>query len=739
MHAYDIGILQKAIYTSIGQRQVKQAIEDIKKLATLPYHWEITQKLSELETNYQYMLHYLIEGTKDPEQQHIYDKLIRDLYTLADDATEIHLLQESSSLFFDRLRMLQVRSPLSLNEYQDLLSQQADTFSFIDLLEEGEEKEQRISENAQVHENTLQDLFYTVYVSPRAKADLITSFRGLMDDVRIPVYDKSVFLSALTMNLLQRFDAPKVELLLDVCRHPEPELVMRAIIGIIPVFQKYMERWSLYPECSDRLKLLSDDKLFNRRFIAAIIGYIQSHETEEITRRLNEELLPKMMKLSPMIGKKIKLDEWMGETGVDEKNPEWQKILDETGLTDKLQEFSELQLKGADVFHSTFSNLKSYPFFREMSNWFLPFNPRHSSIRKIFSDKQDEAALLKTMFGSSMICNSDKYSLCFSVLSMPENYRRMMISQLGVEEQELKKMSEDEDLVMPYQKENNSIKQYIQDLYRFFKLYPRRSEFTDIFNLPLNYHQIDAFSPVVQQPQHLEQIALYYFEKNNFKEALETYLMLAETGTTKSEVWQKIGYCKQMLADIRGAVDAYQHADLIEENNTWVLNRIAHCYRVLKEPETALTYYRRLEQFRPDDLQIQLNIGHCYLELKEYDTALNYYFKVELLDSLNRRAWRSVAWCAFLLRKFDIAAKYYAQIIDNEPNAHDYLNAGHVELCREENKKAIALYQSSMKKAGSFEAFKLMLAEDEDELQEAGVNTAILPVIQDKMLYDLAE
>src|SRR5690606_6528778 len=110
-------------------------------------------------------------------------------------------------------------------------------------------------------------------------------------------------------------------------------LVMRAIIGIIPVFQKYMERWSLYPECSDRLKLLSDDKLFNRRFIAAIIGYIQSHETEEITRRLNEELLPKMMKLSPMIGKKIKLDEWMGETGVDEKNPEWQKILDETGLT----------------------------------------------------------------------------------------------------------------------------------------------------------------------------------------------------------------------------------------------------------------------------------------------------------------------------------------------------------------------------------------------------------------------
>jgi len=90
-----------------------------------------------------------------------------------------------------------------------------------------------------------------------------------------------------------------------------------------------------------------------------------------------------MMKLSPMIGKKIKLDEWMGATGFEEKNPEWQKIIDESGLSDKLQELSELQMEGADVFHSTFSNLKSHPFFLEMSNWHLPFDPRHSSLESL--------------------------------------------------------------------------------------------------------------------------------------------------------------------------------------------------------------------------------------------------------------------------------------------------------------------------------------------------------------------
>lgn len=312
----------------------------------------------------------------------------------------------------------------------------------------------------------------------------------------------------------------------------------------------------------------------------------------------------------------------------------------------------------------------------------------------------------------------------------------MMITQLGAESDEIRKMQEEEEVMKPNQKEETLIKQYIQDLYRFHKLYRRRGEFTDIFTLPLNYHELNAFQPVVLQPGFLEKIALYYFEKNNFSEALGAYTMLCDKGMTTPEIWQKIGYCRQMMPDLKGALEAYLHADLLEENNSWVLRRIAHCYRVLKEPEMALTYYRRLEQLRPDDLNIQLNIGHCFLELRQYDKALNYYFKVELLDSSNTRAWRSIAWCAFLSRKFDVAGKYYAQIMENKPTAHDYLNAGHVELCLENPKKTVALYRLSLQKTANFEIFMSMLAEDEDELQEAGVDSNILPIIMDQIRYE---
>ena len=724
------------IHGFIENSQLKEAFDGIRDFTAIRHNWSVNQRLSELETNYRYMIHYLMAGNKDPEQKRIYKQLVHDTYTLADDAAEMLLLENASSLFFDKLRTQKVRASLSVEEYRAAISKQMDTFTFIDLLDDGDEKNARVKQNSLEHEHTLQNFFYEVFTGERATGKLLEEYKRFLEDDLIPIEDKSMLVTALTFNLLQRFDVKKTEFLLDVCQHANPEIAVRAIIGIVPVFQKYVRRWELYPECARRFSLLADDAAFNRRFIAALIQFIQARETEKITKKLTEEIIPEMMKISPMIGKKIRLDEWMGETGMDDKNPEWQKIFDDAGLTDKLQEFSELQLEGADVFHSTFSNLKTYPFFNEMSNWFLPFNPNHSQLQAVFSNRTEGKSLIDSMIKSPLICNSDKYSFCFSIMMMPESYRKMMLSQLSAESDELQKMQEEEFALRPYQKEEIIAKQYIQDMYRFFKLYTRRRDFTDIFELPLNYLHIPAFRPIVYEQVNLEHIALYFFEKNNFAEALHAYTLLSETGVSKSEIFQKIGYCKQMLGDISGALEAYLHADLIDDKNTWLLKRIAQCYRLLKRPHDALELYRRLEQLHPDDLNIQLHIGHCHLELKEYEKALNYYFKVELKDGNNTRAWRSIAWCAFLSRKFDIAQNYYGQILEKTPTAHDYLNAAHVELCLENTKRALELYTFSLNLASDFSTFQSMLQEDLSELRQAGANTDILPVILDTMRYE---
>ncbi len=725
------------ILAFVESYRLKDAFDSLKSWAANLQNWTAAEKISELETNYKYMIHYLVEGNKDPEQQKIYQRLVREIFMLADDLLEQWQTRNSSSVFFEKVRMANVRQPLSIEEYRDIIIRQIDTFSVIGLLPDGEEKQTRTRQNTVKQERTIQDLFNAFFSSPRAKEEEDKAYREFLGHAGIPVPVKCMLISALTMNVLQRFDPRKVKLLFDSCSHAEPEISLRAIVGIVAVLRQYKNRWKYYPEITGRLSVMADDAVFARRLMTVIIQFIQAHETEKITKKLTEEIIPEMMKLSPMIGKKINLEEWMGESGLEEKNPEWQKILDEAGLTDKLQEFTDMQMGGADVFHSTFSNLKNYPFFNEMSNWFLPFDKRHSSLQPFFSDKPESESLLSAMLNTSMICNSDKYSFCFSIMVMPGQYRDMMAAQLGAESEELKKMAEEELLLNPYQKEETICKQYVQDLYRFFKLYPRKTDFVDIFAAPLDYHRLKPFRPVVAEAKNLERIALYYFEKNNFREAGEAYLMLARKGAPTSETWQKIGYCYQMQGKVKEALEAYLKADLMDENNPWVLRRMAHCYRLLKEPESALQHYRRLEQLKPDDLNIQLNIGHCYLELGEYAEALNCYFKVDLLSPHDTRAWRSIAWCAFLSRKFDVARRYYAQIIENKPNTHDYLNAGHVEFCLSNTKKAVEMYLQAVKSAGSFPAFKSLFDEDLDELRAAGVDMEVLPIILDKVRYEV--
>lgn len=721
----------------IEKKELKNAFDSIDSFTDELHNWEITDTLNELRNNYKYMLHYLIKGTDDPQQEEIYNNLIRNTYKLTADAAEAAAMKESTELFFEKMRVFSLRPPLSMDEYAEKIKKTIDTRSLLELFEQGEEKNNRTKKNEEEHEQVITEMFYSVFVAPRANKDTITAYNRFIHDDLISADDKSMLISALMLNILHRFDVKKIFFLLDCCSHSHMNISMRAIVSLIPILQQYQKRWHLYPELISRMELLSDESYFSRRLLTAIIQFIQSRDTEKITKKLTEEILPEMMKLSPIIGKKIKLDEWMGETGMEEKNPEWQKILDDAGITDKLEEFSNLQLEGADVFHSTFSNLKSYPFFNEMSNWFLPFNLNQSQIQQFISDNEGSHDILNAIADSSFICNSDKYSFFFSIQMMPAEYRNMMSSQLGAESEQLKSLRDEELTINPNKAEDALCKQYVQDLYRFFKVFPRKSEFVDIFSFSLNYHKIEAISPIVSTPKNLKKIALYYFEKNHLTEALTAYEMLSKTEVANSEVWEKIGFSKQQLGNIEGALEAYLHAELIEDNNTWLIRRIAQCYRILKQPKDALHYYKKLERLHPNNLNIQLNIGHCFLELKEYEKALENYFKVEWIDETNTRVWRSIAWCSFLAQKFDVSQRYYKKIVESNPTAHDYLNAGHVELALGNMEQTIAHYSNSIKEIKNIRSFKALLRSDFKALEQSGVDLKIIPALLDKIQFDL--
>jgi hypothetical protein len=152
MNTSNIKTKQQNINVFVENEQLKQAIDGVKELASAQQNWEIIEKATELETNYRYMLHYLVEGHKDPEQERVYKQLVRDIYTTADDAAENILLRNSSSIFFDKTRTFNVRQPMSIDGYREVISKQIDTFSLIDLLENGDDKATRIAQTAKKKE-----------------------------------------------------------------------------------------------------------------------------------------------------------------------------------------------------------------------------------------------------------------------------------------------------------------------------------------------------------------------------------------------------------------------------------------------------------------------------------------------------------------------------------------------------------------------------------------------------------
>ena len=736
MNSKDIITKKRTVLLCLSKRQLSEAFKNLNKLATALQNWKTLETLNELETNYKLMLHYMFEGVEDSQRDMVYSNLLRSLYEITDDVSDELLKQESSNIYYERVRIGELRTPISISDFQAQFKNLSESRALVDLLEEGENKQTKINEIAIKRERIATEMFNTIFISPRTSESVLNEYKEFIDSEDVPLREKCLLISAATLSLIHRFDSRKVQLLMHAASVENIQIKSRALVGLVITMQMYDSRWQFYTELQSQLAILSEDPDFKTHILKIILQLIRSRETEKISRKMTEEIIPEIMRINNLAGKKLNLDELMGDGDLSDKNPEWKKELEESGLANKLQEYSNLQLEGADVFHSTFASLKSFPFFSEMANWFLPFDPQYSQLAPIFGDTANASLLKTAIVDSNQMCNSDKYSFCLSLLQVPASHRESLLGKMHAESEDFKQLQREAAELNAKLNEEVASNLYIQDLYRFFKLNSYRSSFVDIFGLKLNFHEKESLKPLISDYESLRQIALYCFDKNYLTEALSIFEEIKHIG--EDNIWQKIGYCKQMLEDMDGALEAYLHADLLTPNNSWILRRIANIYRTMKQPQKAIDFYQKALNITPDNMSLELNIGHCYLELKDYDKALNSYFKVELTDSKNaKKAWRPIAWTALLQRKFELSQKYYQIILADKPSIHDYLNAGHTELCIGNKKQAVEYYKKAINEETEFDQFIEILMADKGTLIELGVDESIFKFLPDQIQYAL--
>lgn len=733
MNATQIHATFKTALNLLATGKLKSAFDKTKLLVDELQLGVYADRCDELQQNYRYLLDYYVSGIEDPERKTVYNKLIAKTFILNSDLREELLFRNSSNFEYTQQRYFpHTKRYLSTKELSVSLNYYHSQIALIGKLESAHEAElKRLRSN---YETAVSELFKTYWLLSTYTAEEKNIFSKIIQPEYAGNLEKTVLVSALTLNLWRMFDESKLMLLLDCSMSDNQHIKQRALVGLCFVLAKYNRFLPYFPSVRNRLVLIADDNHTLENFRNIIIQIIATVETDKISKKLREEILPEVMKISPLLKDKmdaenlLKSDEW------EEGNPEWQELLEKSGVSDKLQELSELQMEGADVYMSTFSMLKNFPFFNDISNWFIPFDTHYSSISELFAT--EDKSILSAFVGNNAMCNSDKYSFCLSILQMPEAQRGMLKQSFKMESEQLEEMAKDEAILTPDLSAKNISKQYVQDLFRFFKLHPQRADFSDMFSSALFMHSSYLFDILSANSELKSNIAEYYFAKSHYKQALELFEELLQELEPSSAIYQKIGYSYQQTSQLGKALEAYLKADIIQPDDLWTIRKIALCYRLSGNHEKALEYYQHADFLKPDQPSTILRMGQTMVILGKFKDALQIYSKLDTEDESGIKAWRAITWCAFVSGNLAQAEYYSQKLLENEPKAQDLLNAGHIALCQKKTKVAIDFYIQTLNlNQKNWEVFLEMINQDKHYLLNNGVDADDFSLLLDELMY----
>lgn len=723
----------------VASRRVKDALDVLGNLVSESGYSDFFIQQEHLEHTYEQMLNYMLEGVQDPQRDTVYNKLLRSILELADKVKD-RLMENHSGWHTYTLKK-------DLEQQQELTGikviETLDDLSFKRELDEMLD-ESRISpeEDNEGRRKLGAEIFRHLWLSnnySEADNNLVSSILSCRD---FAWHENALFVSGILLSGLRYWDEEKIHRLIDFAGEEDQEVSARALVALVILLYQYDSRLEFYPNIIRRLKLANEELGLEGKLEKISLQMIRTRDTLEIGRKLQEDLMPEMAKLRPELEDKLNMEDIRDELLEEGRNPDWESMFSESDdLYRKVDEFMKLQMEGSDVYMTTFAHLKQFPFFNELMNWLAPFNVDNPDLKEVYdlkTEKFDPEIFVEGLKRTPFLCNSDKYSFIFNLRYIPEEQKQMLSNAFLMELEGMQEMLGDEQMTSGDFTTRTVFIQYIQDLYRFFKISPFKNEFEDVFDGKLDLYSSKFFGEIIEDDSIIRNIAEYLFEKDHYEEARDIFSMQLEQYPNDRELLEKGGYCSQKLGDYTDALDYYQQIGLGGEQNLWTLKNMGISYRKLGDYKGALEAYEKAAIFQPDDQTTESLIGFCYMKLGEYDKALKQYFKIEYQNPGSTNILRPIAWCYFASGELDKADKYFAKVFEGKPGYYDYINYGHVLWALENKREAIEMYIQSLRDL-NFEMSDFLKTMEEDRalLLKNGIDRKDIPLMLDYLHYRL--
>lgn len=680
--------------------------------------YAITEEFQRLSSTYSTMLDYMARGIDDPQFDHLHRQIQQQLHSLQ---CQLQRLQRMSEPRADRYTITA--------RMQHNVENVADCIALI--------KSQGLRTEA------IANVFNYVWTCDLwSKSDNESAVALLFDESILPAW-RPLFVSAATLALLEMFDEQKLMFLFDAYLCPDTQISQRALVGIVLVLRKYDTTLDEYPESSARLSLLMDDSHFVDGIFRVLMQLHHSTLTDSISQQMRDDIIPAIMQREKKRGHTYgikEIDDFMSSNG---ENPEWLRSDDDDAAAEqKLRDMAELQMEGADVYMASFCHLKGFSFFHSMAHWFMPFTPTHPDILPLTQKlSAGNTSIIQTLIEHAPFCDSDLYSFCLMFQQAGEHLAEAIQQQWTAELD-----GEDIESVIPQhpkaQKPAEVSRNYIFDLFRFYKVYPFHSEFVNPFDsktqaafTPLS---TEIFKPLMAHREQVISLADYLMRKADYTDAEKLYRTLSPRMEEEdAKLWQKIGFCQQKLKRADEALVSYSTAYALEPTSRWTLRHLASMCHQQHNYAEATEYYQILLEHEPENLRLLSRAADCLMETGDYEQARALLYKATYLDEQALEARHQLAHCLLMTRETDKANDICLSILQEEPtDSATLITLGNIALFQNNRTAAYGHYLSARRSMDDNQEFISAMESNAQRIGHLGIEPRLIHLLTEAVIYN---
>ena len=688
-----MGTIDTSLQRVYRQLEAGNAGLAIMELDTYLMAWpnqQTREKLETLKEEYNLMADYWIQGATDPERDEQYNRLLQRLYVLMSNIAIHRHLAATSFLQQLHHNARQTGQPMNLDNIRQEMENFVSEVAMIELEPEHTRKE-KSQALYKAHHQQMNQLFNFLLTSNIWTDGTGRMIEDLLVSPTIDAIDQQLLVSAVMLSLMNRFDMVKFRTLVGVYRKSADEHVrQRALVGWVLGIDD--DLLNVYPEQRKLVEELLKSKRVCAELTELQIQLIYTMDAEADTKTINSEIMPDILKNQNFRVTKQGIEEVEDDPLEDVLHPDAAEERMEK-LEQSFQKMVDMQRKGADIFYGGFSQIKRYPFFYDVSNWFIPFFIQHPDIVQ-FVDKMENNRFLESMMSKGPFCNSDKYSFVIAfqqVFSqLPESMRNVMKrGEAGMDEM----ATEDSERQTPAYIRRN----YLMDMYRFFKLFPNRQSFVNpfykggvlvpsccffcskVFNAtPLDAYKVEVVKVMKKHLYNYEAEVLL----DSFPESMRD---------VQYYLWK----------------ENYSAALQLDPDNERALSARARFFFCEGLYEEANHDYERLLLLHPDKVSYMLNKAVCLVNMEEYEDALKLLYQLNYEHDEDVNIQRVLAWTLTCDGKLEQADKLYQQLTSSDSaTSEDYLNKGYCQWLLGRVKEADACFDQYFILGGDYhEAF----------------------------------